>query len=144
MLPFLIISMAIWTMKCKISSLWRFIITGLHRTSTAAWVIHQDTAKRAARQGYCESQHGMSISPPPALPPKPFMLWAMLFPLASSRFIQKPSCMCCKYVCKQFEQTEISLWINCLLQLSIYENSCPQLEKCGRIPPQINPLFAFC
>lgn len=65
-------------------------------------------------------------------------------PLASSRCKQKSSCMCCKYVRKRFGQTEISLWINCLLQLSIYENSCPQLEKCGRIPPQINPLSAFC
>lgn len=101
-------------------------------------------AKQAARQGYSESQHDVSIPHLPALPPKPFVLWAALFPLASLRYIQKSLCMCCKYVHKRFGQTEISLWINCLLQLSVYENSCPQLEKCGRIPPQINPLFAFC
>lgn len=73
-----------------------------------------------------------------------FTLWAALFPLASLRRTQKSLCMCCKYVRKRFGQTEISFWINCLLQLSIYENSCTQLEKCGKIPPQINLLFAFC
>lgn len=48
-------------MKRKISQLWSFSITGMHRTSTAACVTHQNMAKQAARQGSCERQLSMSV-----------------------------------------------------------------------------------